>query len=254
MAVYAAQVDPLDQNIGRILRKLKEKGVEKDTLIQFLSDNGGCAEEITPRWAQSFIPKITRAGRPVRVGNIPSVMPGPEDTYQSYGIPWANASNTPFRLYKHWIHEGGISTPLIASWSGGISAPGTMTHQPGHITDIMATCVHASGAEYPTQYEGHKIKPLVGASLLPVLEGKQRKQPVVYWKHEGNKAVRDGKWKLVSRFPDKWELYDLEADRMEMNNLAATHPDHLRRLAGMWDAWAARSNVRPWEEMRKTAR
>ena len=254
MAVYAAQIDRMDQNIGRILRTLDERKVADNTLVLFLADNGGCAEEILPTWKQAFIPSLARDGRrPVQRGNDPKVMPGPEETYQSYGIPWANASNTPFRLYKHWIHEGGISTPLIASWPGRIKQPGSITHQPGHIIDIMATCVDVAGTTYPASYGGQKITPLEGQSLAPILRGDQRKPYTNFWEHEGNRAVRQGKWKLVSRFPDAWELYDLEADRTEMNNLAGANPSLAKELSSLWDAWARRANVRPWEEMRKTA-
>jgi arylsulfatase A-like enzyme len=254
MAVYAAQIDRMDQGIGRILRALDERKVADNTLVLFLADNGGCAEEILPSWKQDFIPSLTRDGRrPVQRGNDPKVMPGPEETYQSYGIPWANASNTPFRLYKHWIHEGGISTPLIARWPNGIKQPGSITHQAGHIIDIMATCVDVAGTSYPASYGGQKIKPLEGQSLAPILRGEERKPYTNFWEHEGNRAVRQGKWKLVSRFPDTWELYDLEADRTEMNNLAGANPSLVKELSSLWDAWARRSNVRPWEEMQKTA-
>jgi arylsulfatase len=254
MAVYAAQIDRLDQNIGRMMAKLREKNIENDTLVLFLADNGGCAEEIGPKWNQLFIPPKTRAGRPVQRGNDPKVMPGAEDTYQSYGLPWANASNTPFRLYKHWIHEGGISTPLIARWPKGIQKPNTISDQPGHLMDIMATCVDVAGATYPKQVQGNPILPMEGRTLGPVFAGKRREQPVVYWEHEGNKAVRAAKWKLVSRYPGKWELYDLEADRTELHDLAAKEPKRVTDMAKMWEAWAARANVRPWDEMKLTAR
>jgi arylsulfatase len=253
MAVYAAQIDRLDQGIGRILAALDERKAADDTLVLFLADNGGCAEEILPSWKQAFIPSQTRDGRPVERGNNPKLMPGPEETYQSYGLPWANASNTPFRLYKHWIHEGGISTPLIARWPGVVQKPGSITHQPGHIIDIMATCVDVAGASYPSTLGGSKITPVEGRSLTPILKGGQRQPYATFWEHEGNKAVRQGTWKLVSRYPNAWELYDLEADRTEMNNLAAANPSMVKELSGLWEAWARRANVRSWDEMRKTA-
>src|SRR5690349_12548436 len=149
------------------MTKLKETGRDRNTLVMFMSDNGGCAEEATPRWKALHIPAQARNGRPVRVGNVPGVMPGAEDTYQSYGLPWANASNTPFRLYKHWVHEGGISTPLIAHWPSVIRKGGGWTNQPGHLVDLMATCVDVGGAKYP----GAPITPMEGTSMRPVFEG-----------------------------------------------------------------------------------
>ncbi|HWC99422.1 MAG TPA: arylsulfatase [Candidatus Sulfopaludibacter sp.] len=163
MEVYAAMVDRMDQNVGRILSKLKETGRDQDTLVLFMSDNGGCAEEVGPGWTGLHIPKLTRDGRPVRVGNNPLVMPGAEDTYQSYGMPWANCSNTPFRMYKHWVHEGGISSPLIVRWPKKIAPRKTWVADPGHFVDVMATCVDASGAGYPAG----DVIPMQGRSLLP---------------------------------------------------------------------------------------
>jgi len=165
----------------------------------------------------------------------------------------ANASNTPFRLYKHWQHEGGISTPLIAHWPGKIDRPGSMTDQPGHLIDIMATCVEAGRAQYPKSFQGDRITPLEGLSLVPVFQGKQRKgHSELFWEHEGNRAVRQGKWKLVSRYPGDWELYDLEADRTEMHNLAEQHPAKVRELTGKYEAWAAKANVVPWGELKRS--
>ncbi len=247
MEVYAAQIDRMDRNIGRILESLKQAGAEEDTLIMFLADNGGCAEEIRGWGPARHIPAKTRDGRPVRVGNDPKIMPGPEDTYQSYGIPWANASNTPFRLYKHWVHEGGISTPFIARWPRRFRPRSGFTPQPGHLIDVMATCADVAGAKYPADKT-----PLEGKSLLPIFEGRERAgHQALYWEHEGNRAIRQGKWKLVSRHPDKWELYDLEADRTEMNDLAAKHPEKASEMAAQWETWARRANVAPWQEILK---
>src|SRR5512140_1028140 len=221
MEVYAAQIDRMDQGVGRILGALEAAGADRNTLILFLADNGGCAEELKPGAAALHIPKTTRDGRAVRSGNIPGLMPGAGDTYQSYGIGWANASNTPFRLYKHWVHEGGISTPLIASWPASIRKQGGLTHQPGHLIDLMATCADMGGARYPETFNGEKITPLEGKSLRPILEGRLRQgHSEIFWEHEGNRAVVQGRWKLVSRHPGQWELYDIQADRTEMNNLA----------------------------------
>lgn len=227
MSVYAAQIHRLDQGIGRVLAKVKELGQEDNTLVLFLADNGGCAEE--------------------KIAGEQAAPAGPADSFTSYGLPWANASNTPFRLYKHWVHEGGISSPLIARWPAVIKARNTLSHQPGHIIDIMATCLDAAGATYPKTYQGREILPLEGRSLLPVLQGRQREpHPALYWEHEGNRAMRQGTWKLVSRHPGEWELFDLETDRTELKNLAADEPARVKAMALAWDAWAARVGVVPW--------
>jgi arylsulfatase len=181
-------------------------------------------------------------------------MPGPEDTYQSYGIPWANASNTPFRLYKHWVHEGGISSPLIAYWPEKTKA-GSITHEPGHLIDVMSTCLDVAGAAYPKEQSGHRITPLEGTSLLATLNGgKLNRRNPMFWEHEGNRAVRDGRWKLVSMFPGKWELFDLEADRSETTDLANKHSDRAARMAAEYEKWARRVQVQPWEAVLKAPR
>jgi arylsulfatase len=253
MAVYAAMVDCMDQGIGRIMDAVRDTGTENDTLVMFLQDNGGCAEEFTPTEPRTrSAPKTTRDGRPVRAGNNPELMPGPEDTFQSYGVPWANASNTPFRLYKHWVHEGGISTPLIAHWPAGINKPGAMSGRPGHLIDIMATCLDAAGAKYPDTYEGNRITPPEGRSLTPAFQGKRGQgHHAIYWEHEGNRAVRAGNWKLVSRYPGNWELYDLQADRTEMNDLAQKNASKAAELERAYRAWAKRANVVPWNELKR---
>jgi arylsulfatase len=254
MEVYAAQVDSLDQNVGRILAALKATGQEHNTLVMFLADNGGCAEELGPQAAGLHVPTQTRKGEPVRRGNSPLITPGDETTYASYGVPWANASNTPFRLYKHWVHEGGISTPLIAHWPRRIK-PGTITHEPGHLIDLMATCVNVAGAKYPTVRKGQSVQPMEGISLEPAFKGGQlsRRNPI-FWEHEGNLAVREGRWKLVSKHPRTWELYDLESDRTETTDLAAKYPDRMKSMATAWENWARRANVEPWDKIRKAPR
>jgi len=249
MAVYAAQVDRMDQGIGRILAALRAWGLEENTLVVFLSDNGGCAEFLAedgqPGCPVRFdIP--TRDGRRVRIGNSPSIMPGPEDTFQSYGLPWANASNTPFRLYKHWVHEGGVATPFVAYWPGHI-APGKVCHAPAHVVDLMPTFLEAAGVAYPESIEARPLTPLEGESLLPALRGEawSRERPI-FFEHEGNRAVRTGQWKLVSRHPGPWELYDMSADRTELDDLAPREPDRVRDLARCYAEWAARCGVHPW--------
>ncbi|MBA4148930.1 MAG: arylsulfatase [Verrucomicrobia bacterium] len=262
MEAYAAMIDNMDQGIGRIVDQLKKDGRFENTLILFLQDNGACAERMGrqgphkvpenpkpmgPNELQTRpVPDQTRDGRPVRMG--PGVMAGPADTYVGYGEAWANVANTPFREYKHWVHEGGISTPLIAHWPAGISARqrGKLEDQPGHLIDIMATCVDLSRVTYPKEFNGNKIKPMEGVSLDNAFKGRslKRKNPL-YWEHEGNRAIRDGKWKLVAMEDQPWELYDMEKDRTEMNNLAAREPKKVENLSREWDAWAERADVLP---------
>lgn len=230
MAVYAAQIDRMDQNIGKVLGKITEIGAEQNTLVLFLADNGGCAE------------KVDRG--------TPGVPAGDKDSFLSYGLPWANASNTPFRLYKHWVHEGGISTPLIAYWPGVIEKRAAITREVGHLIDLMATCVDVSGVEYPATYNGKAITPMEGKSLMPIFRtGTRRGHEAICWEHEGNRAVREGKWKLVSRHQDEWELYDLDADRTELNNLADKHPERVKSMADKHKTWADRCGVLPWDQV-----
>jgi arylsulfatase len=249
MEVYAAQVDNMDRGIGRIREALAQTGAAQNTLLIFLADNGGCAEEIKPNWKGLHIPEKTHDQRPVIVGNNPNIMPGSEDTYQSYGIPWANVSNTPFRLYKHWVHEGGIAAPLIVCWPGVIRSPGRLTRLPGHVVDIMPTCLEAARTAYPEHLGGYRITPAEGRSLMPILSGETRNRGPIFWEHEGNRAVRDGRWKLVSKFPGTWELYDIEADRTEMNDLAEKDPERVQSMSKLYDEWAKRANVVPWGEL-----
>lgn len=249
MEVYAAQVERMDRGVGRIVEAIEQLGLTDKTLIMFLADNGGCAEEIAANWKGRAIATTTRDGRPVQIGNNPSVMPGPEETYQSYGLPWANASNTPFRLYKHWVHEGGIATPLIVRWPGKVATPGTLTHQVGHVTDLMATCLEVAGAKYPAVFRQQSLVPLEGMSLVPVLRGQNRQRGPIFWEHEGNAAVRQGRWKLVRKYLGPWELYDMEADRTEMHDLASTRPEIVDQLAKLYQTWARRAGVEPWDEV-----
>jgi len=246
MEVYAAQVDLMDQGIGRILEKLRQIGAEENTLVMFLSDNGGCAEEVGSNWTGLHIPENTHDGRPVQVGNDPRFNPGPEDTYQSYGIAWANVSNTPFRLYKHFAHEGGIASPMIVRWPRVIRPGNRWTNQVAHVIDIMPTCLEVARITYPTQFGGYNLTPLEGRSLVPVFEGRELSRGPLFWEHEGNRAVRDGKWKLVARHRGPWELYDMVADRTEMHDLAADFPVLVEQMSREYQAWAKRCNVEPW--------
>jgi arylsulfatase A-like enzyme len=269
MEVYAAMIDNMDQGIGRLVAELKRQKQFDNTLIFFLQDNGGCAElqgraptqanpyKTRPEKAvyapmgkdeQQFnsVPKQTRDGYPVLMGT--GALPGPADTYIAYGKGWANVSNTPLREYKHWTHEGGIATPLIAHWPKGIPSRqrNKLAHAPGHLIDLMATAIDVSGARYPQEINGQRIHRMEGVSLRPALLGQSlaRSQPI-FWEHEGNRAVRAGQWKLVAKENGTWELYDMAADRTELNNLAAQHPDKVKELSAQWELWAARANVLP---------
>ena len=272
--VYAAMIDCMDQGIGRIVESLKSSGQLDNTLILFLQDNGGNYEPIGrnapknpppdrfPRRGPDFleqegIPRQTRDGLPVRQG--PGVMPGPRDTYIAYGQGWANVSNVPFREYKHFVHEGGISTPLIAHWPARITRKNQLEKQPGHLIDLMATCVDLSDATYPKEFNGQPITPMEGRSLLPAFEDQPIQRDALYWEHEGNRAVRVGNWKLVAKAPHSpgtfsphlagtgaWELYDMELDRTEMHDLAAKMPDKMKELREKWEAYATRTHVLPW--------
>jgi arylsulfatase len=256
MEVYAAQVDRMDQGIGRIVAALEDTGRLDDTLVIFLADNGACAEDIPEGVPiEELVEKLmiarshTRDGRPVRFGNNPDIMPGPEDTYQSYGTAWANLSNTPFRLYKHWIHEGGISTPLIFHWPQGITQRGAIRHTPGYLPDIMATVLDVTGIDYPAEWDGHPVAPLEGHPLTTAFERDAGERPPMFWEHEGNAAVRIGRWKLVRKHPGPWELYDMELDRTETTDLASQHPERVADMARQYDAWAHRCGVIPREQI-----
>ncbi len=247
MATYAAMVEHLDRGVGKVLEALKNRGIEKNTLVIFFSDNGGCAEVIQPAWYD--VPSRTRDGRKIQVGNS-KAFAGPEDVWQSYGVPWANVSDTPFLLYKHFTHEGGIASPFIVHWPAVIQNPGTLSAQFAHVTDILPTLVEVARTKHPDHYAGHAILPLEGRSLLPIFKGMTRPDTTpTFWEHEGNRAVRLQEWKLVARNRQPWELYDTEADRTEQNNLAATHPEKVKELSDLYDAWAKRCNIIPFDTL-----
>ena len=239
MAVFAAMVDRMDQNIGRVMEQLKKMGADKNTLIIFIADNGGCHERIKNRGNYVHTTGIT----------------GNPDSFDAYEYEWANASNTPFRWFKHWVHEGGISSPFIA-WSPGMIESGTMVHTPAHIIDIMPTFVELAGGYYPEEYNGIPIKPMMGKSLVTLLTGKQTAwDRTLFWEHEGNRAVRKGNWKLVSRYDNRlksetpWELYDLASDRSEMNDLSQEKPELLREMIELYNEMAVKAEVTPWPEV-----
>jgi arylsulfatase len=254
MEVYAAQIDRMDQGVGRIVAALERSGKLDDTMILFLSDNGGSDEDLPLVELERFklrrdiLRLRARDGREVRIGNEPSIVPGPEDTYASYGRAWANLSNTPFRYYKRWVHEGGISTPLIVHWPNGGLATGSVAPAPHQLTDVMPTIVEATGAAYPARHRGRDILPMEGRSLMPALRGQAEADGTLYWEHTGNAAIRRGRWKLVRDYPKPWELYDMTSDRTELRDLAAGHPEVVGELDRAWQAWARRVGVIPFEE------
>ena len=250
MAVYAAQIDKLDQNVGKIVSKLRQLGIFDNTLIFFMSDNGGNFEEMgrlpTYDIRPPHMPYRTKFGQGITPGNVPSIMPGPATTYASYGIPWGNCSNTPFRLYKHYAQEGGISTPFIAHWPKGISSSG-LVKAIGHEIDVMPTCIDVAKTAYPsTSKAGTPPTPLAGLSLTPLFNGRELKPRSLFWEHEGNHAMREGNWKLVSRFPYNWSLYDMERDRTEMHDIADQHVDLVKKMADDYEVWAQRVGVQSW--------
>ncbi|QDV65622.1 arylsulfatase [Crateriforma conspicua] len=266
MEVYAAMIDNMDQGIGRIVTALKDTGQFENTLICFFQDNGGCAENYGRQSKSTTLrqdaptlaplpkehlqvhmqPKQTRDGYPVRTGAM--VMPGPSDTYIAYGRVWATVSNTPFREYKHFCHEGGISSPLIMHWPGGMSSrAGEYEHTPAHLIDLMATAVDVAQTSYPeTYHEGQPIKPAEGVSLQPLLRGESIQRDAIYWEHEGNRAIRMGDWKLVAKKANgPWELYNIAKDRSEQNDLAVQMPERAKEMADRWQQYAQRANVLP---------
>lgn len=291
METYAAMVDIMDQGIGRIVQELKDKGMYENTIILFLEDNGGNAEglgfggpegqtipiardttQLKPLAPDEIqidnIPAITRDGRMVMQGL--NVMAGPADTYLSYLKPWAQVSNTPFRKYKHYVHEGGIATPLIVHWPAGIKAQGEIRTQVSHIIDIMPTLAELGKATYPEQYKEHQITPMEGESLVPTFANQTLEDRAIFWEHEQNRAVRKGKWKLVSTGHlsdggygtwqyyenENWELYDMENDRSELKDLSGQYPDRVKEMSKLWKDWADKVQVfpAPWKEKKSPIR
>ena len=254
MAAYAAQVEQMDRSIGTVLSEIEARGQMDSTLIMFLSDNGGCAEFLRedgqPASWPGWYARQTIDGRAVTVGNTPTLRPGDDTTFMSYDLPWANASNAPFRMFKHWVHEGGIATPLIAHWPDRFGSG--ISHAPYHVKDILSTCLDAAGVSTPGEIDGREVLKPSGESFLDEARnagGRQgiftRSQPIL-WEHEGNRAVRDGEWKLVSRHPGEWELYNMTDDRTELHDLSAGEADRLRSMVRTYERWADTSRVLPW--------
>ena len=239
MEVYAAQIDRMDQGIGRILTALEDRGRLADTLIMLTIDNGGCHVEYSATRKGNFLNSKTRDGRPMMVGNNPEVMPGAENTWQSYGYGWANASNTPFRLFKQYDHEGGTRVPLVVHWPRIVAKGGQITRQVAHVIDLLPTCLDTAGVEYPKSYAGRTVAPHDGRSLLPIFRGETRKgHDVLFWKFAHGRAARQGNWKLVKMDNEPWELYDLDADPIELKDLADRMPKKVQTLAKLWEDWA----------------
>ena len=222
MAVYCAMIDRVDQNVGRVFKKLKELGEWDNTLILFLADNGGCPEQ----------PNTT-----------PDIPPGPVESYRTVSVGWANASNTPYRKFKSTDYEGGACTPFIAHWPGVIE-PGTITDQVGHIIDINPTFGDIAGASYPESIKGVKTKPVPGKSLLPIFKGKTRAgHDEIFWKYGATEAVRQGDWKAIRNGKDPWQLYNMKNDKTEMHDVAPGRPEKTKELAALWEQW--------WAEVKK---
>ena len=231
MAVYAAQIDCIDQNIGRMIDYLKKTDQFDDTLILFLSDNGACAE-----------------GGEFGGGEAKNVNKRDIPLFTTIGQAWANASNTPFRRYKHYVHEGGISTPLIAHWPEQIrSQKGTLNHSPSYLIDIMPTILEASGAKYPEVYNGNRIYPIEGSSMIPLfIKGIWQEHELMFWEHESNCTLRKGKWKAIQKYDTgNWELFNLDNDRSELNDLADMNPEVLKLITSKWYELAEKYYVIP---------
>lgn len=228
MAIYAAQLEILDHGVGRMVDKLREKGQLDNTLILFLSDNGGSHEE-TGRWGQ-----YTHLTAPV----------GSPGSYESLGRAWANVSNTPFRMYKHWVHEGGISSPLIAHFPKLTKEARIDTHMV-HIMDIVPTALELAQVEYPDTLEGKSLTPLAGQSFLNLIKGQEwQGHEALFWEHRGNRAVRKGAWKLVSAYPeDQWQLYHIPSDRIEQRDLSKQYPERVAELETLYNQWASQVGV-----------
>ena len=249
MEVYAAQVTMMDRGIGQIVEALRQSGRLDNTLFFFTIDNGGCHVEYGPDRKGPYLPEKTRDGRRVRPGNLPEIMPGPEDTYQSYGHGWANLSNTPYRLFKQYDHEGGIRTPMIAHWPAGIKDNGRLVKSVNHLVDIMPTVLEVTDSKATETLNGKPIIGRDGESLAAAFKADPYQgHETLFFHHNKERALRHDGWKLVSRSDggkkskenQQWELYNLDADPLELNNLAQTNPKQLAKLTTLWMAESKR--------------
>ncbi len=256
MEVYAAQVSELDRGVGELVQALKEKEQLDNTVIVFLSDNGASPEVIPHQDRSSFMARSdifqrrTRDGQEVQLGSNPGIWPGAEDTYASYGRSWANLSNTPFRLYKKWTHEGGIAAPVIVHWPAGQVEAGRILDTPLQLVNVMPTLLEAAGLEHPGRPKDGATLPIEGSSFLPSLRGEDGKQEdALYFEHVGNAAIRRGRWKLVRLHQRPWELYDLSTDPVEEMDVSHKNAEIVRELADLWQAWSERVGVIPFERV-----
>ncbi len=238
MAVYAAQIDCLDQSVGRLMAALRESGAEQNTLVFFLSDNGASDKAVGPLDKPGLTWRAD--GVRTRVGNKPDILPGPADTFVTAGPAWSCVANTPFRDHKQTAYEGGIASPLLVWGAGRVANPGKVSDELSHITDLSATILEVADLSWPAEFEGRRLLPPAGRSLLPVLAGGTRAgHETLCWEVSGSKAVRRGPWKLVAKAGGSWELYDLSRDRGEQTNLAAAEPQRVAELAEAFEAWQA---------------
>jgi arylsulfatase len=242
MAVFAAMVEGVDAGVGRIVKHLKATNSFDNTLILFMSDNGACYE-----WGPFGFDGDSRKGTTdLRTENGLREIGG-KGTHQSYGSAWANLGNTPFRMYKHFTHEGGISTPFIAHWPKGIGKQDRWVNDPAHLMDVMPTLIEMTGAQYPTTLGGKPITPMEGTSLLPAMRGSALPTRTIGFDHQDAHALRQGDWKAVysKRMPHdlKWELYNLAEDRCELSDLAEKEPERIKQMAADWQVWARRVGV-----------
>jgi arylsulfatase len=254
MEVYAAMVTEMDTAIGKILDQVEKNNEWDNTIIIFLSDNGACAEALPLddisefRRAKNLISTRTRDGRKVVLGNDPDVMPGGEDTYASYGVGWANVSNTPFRLYKRYTHEGGVMSPFIIHWPEGKLNSGTVNTSTFQLVNVAPTLYDALGVTYPATLNGNTLEPLVGGSMLPAIQSSDTQSSQLWWEHIGNGAIIKGKWKLVRQYDWEWELYDLTTDRNELEDLSGANPGVVAELSVEWQKLADQYGVIPFRK------
>ena len=254
MEVYAAMVTEMDTAIGKILDQVEKNNEWDNTIIIFLSDNGACAEALPLddisefRRAKNLISTRTRDGRKVVLGNDPDVMPGGEDTYASYGVGWANVSNTPFRLYKRYTHEGGVMSPFIIHWPEGKLKSGTVNTSTFQLVNVAPTLYDALGVTYPASLNGNTLEPLVGGSMLPAIQSSDTQSSQLWWEHIGNGAIIKGKWKLVRQYDWEWELYDLTTDRNELKDLSGSNPQIVAELSVEWQKLADQYGVIPFRK------
>ena len=244
MEVYAAQITAMDRAIGRMLDHLRDTDQFENTLVLYQHDNGACHVEYAKNRTGNFLPEKTRDGRPMKPGNIPGLMPGPEDTYASYGYGWANLGNTPFRLFKQHDHEGGTRSPLIAHWPAGIGHDhqGGLAHEVCHAIDMMPTLLALAGAQ-PAEDPKLPVEGKSFASAINPAFSPAEPHDAIYWAHAKGAAIRQGDWKLVRADKGPWELYDLYGDGTELDDLAAKMPERVAALEKLHNAWEKRTNL-----------